>query len=209
MASRPENTNAFSALDALEVLIRNRHNNHVVVTHQGSARIWPSMASHPLDFHYNPSTMGGAIPLGLGLALARKRSEIIVVTGDGALLMSLGCLVTVAAARPPNLTIVVLDNGRYEVTGGQSTAGAVAAIDYSGVARHCGIDQIHAFNQLDEWTAAWPMPLQSRGPRLISLRVEPVPQSELTFPTPPILAQTARLRKAFTEFDTSANELDC
>ncbi|MCA9271116.1 MAG: hypothetical protein KDA41_21690, partial [Planctomycetales bacterium] len=104
---------------ALEILAAQRGEDQIVVSNQGSARLWPRISQRPLDFNYNPSTMGGAVPLGLGLALADPRREVTVLSGDGSLLMSLGSLVSVVDSGAENISIVLLDNGLYEVTGGQ------------------------------------------------------------------------------------------
>lgn len=80
--------------------------------------------------------MGSTTPLGLGLALATDE-QVTVIDGDGSLLMSLGSLGTVAAADPPNLTIVVMDNERFETTGGQPTLSE--HVDFAGVARECAL----------------------------------------------------------------------
>src|SRR5687768_14065706 len=80
---------------ALQALIDLRTDDGIVVTNQASARIWPKLERHSLDLHYNPSTMGGAVPLALGLALAQPARQVLAISGDGALLMSLGSLVTV------------------------------------------------------------------------------------------------------------------
>ena len=77
---------------------------------------------YPLD-----GAMGAAVSLGLGIALARPARRVLVVTGDGELLMNLGALATVAAADPVNLSIVCLDNRRYGLTGGQPTHTAAGA----------------------------------------------------------------------------------
>ncbi len=82
---------------ALEVL-RDLRRDQIVVTTMGSAREWPRLSQHPLDFHYIPSAMGHAPMLGLGLALAQPSREVIAFNGDGCMLMSLGCLVTIAAS---------------------------------------------------------------------------------------------------------------
>jgi len=72
--------------------------------------------------------MGGAVALGLGLALARKDLDVLVVTGDGEMLMGMGSLATTAVKAPENLAILVLDNGLYGETGMQrSHAGLVLA----------------------------------------------------------------------------------
>jgi sulfopyruvate decarboxylase subunit beta len=181
---------------ALAALAEHCGDDAIVVTNQASARIWPQLRERPLDFHYNPSTMGGAIPFALGLALAQPARSVVVVSGDGALLMSLGSLVTAAAAGAENLTIVVLDNGLYEVTGGQLTAGACGRIDYAGIARGAGLATVCDFSDLDEWrtqaAGLWRLP----GPRFVRLTVGRTPSEYLRFATPPLDSQLAALAQA-------------
>ncbi|HEX2890990.1 thiamine pyrophosphate-dependent enzyme [Vineibacter terrae] len=92
--------------------------------------------------------MGGTVMIGLGLALAQPRKRVLVITGDGDMLMGLGSLATVAAQRPANLAIVVLDNEKFGETGNQATHTAPVAAgpsdrgagtDLTAVARGCGI----------------------------------------------------------------------
>lgn len=78
-------------------------------------------------------SMGAAIPLGLGMALARPDRRVVVLEGDGSLLMNLGTLATVGAARPANLLAVVFDNGRYESSGGQALP--EVRVDFVAIAR--------------------------------------------------------------------------
>jgi thiamine pyrophosphate-dependent acetolactate synthase large subunit-like protein len=186
---------AMPVVDALQVLADLCRADQIVVTNQGSARIWPKLRSRALDFHYNPSTMGGAIPLALGLALAQPRREVVVVSGDGSLLMSLGSLVTVVSAGVTNLSVVLLDNGIYEVTGGQRTP-VTPAVDYGGLARAAGFPSISDFNKLDSWQAGAADALRQPGPRFIRLAVRPAPEEYLRFPTPPMAEQLAQLRAA-------------
>ena len=188
-------TIAMLVIDALQVLADRCAESQIVVTNQGSARIWPKLRSRPLDFHYNPSTMGGAIPLGLGLALAQPRGEVAVVSGDGSLLMSLGSLVTVVSAGASNLSIVLLDNGIYEVTGGQKTP-ATPAVDYCGLARAAGFPSIFNFDQIEPWRAGAADALCRPGPRFIRLAVQTAPEEYLRFPTPPMAEQLTQLRAA-------------
>src|SRR5262245_46279001 len=115
--------------------------DRVVVTTMSSVAVWPGLSDSPLDFHYIPSSMGQAVPLGLGLALARPGRGVIVLSGDGGLLMNLGCLVTLAQHAVP-VYVVLIDNGLYEVTGGQAVAGAEQT-DYAGVAQACGISRVY------------------------------------------------------------------
>lgn len=181
---------------ALEVLARLR-TRQVVVTTMGSAREWPKLSNHPLDFHYLPSAMGQAPLIGLGLALARPEREVIVLNGDGCMLMNLGALATIAACRPANYTLVVLDNGVYEVTGGQRTA-APDELDYAGLARAAGFPHAATFDHLATWQAHAADVLALPGPRFIALRVEPVSDYQLPTP-PPIRERIARFRQALDQ----------
>src|SRR6185503_20428101 len=99
---------------ALEVLARHR-GGRVVVTTMTSGGVWPSLSDTGLDFAYLPSSMGQGPALGMGLALAQPGRGVIVVNGDGSMLMNLGSLVTLAG-NPADVFLVVLDNGLYEVT---------------------------------------------------------------------------------------------
>src|SRR5688572_26287278 len=98
--------------EALEVLVAQR-GERVVITTMGSIAVWPQLADSPLDFHYIPSAMGQGPDLGLGIALAQPQRGVIVVNGDGCMLMNLGSLVTLAA-NPANLCLVIIDNSLYE-----------------------------------------------------------------------------------------------
>jgi sulfopyruvate decarboxylase subunit beta len=181
---------------ALQVMINLRKADQIVVTNQASARVWPKLSDSPLDFHYNPSTMGGAIPLGLGLALAQPQREVLVVSGDGSLLMSLGALVTVVGTRIANLSIVVLDNGIYEVTGGQKTPATTAAVDLAEIARAAGFPSVAHFRDLSDWQSRAREVLRLPGPRFVCLEVQPTPKEYLLEGTPPVSDQLDRLRRA-------------
>jgi thiamine pyrophosphate-dependent acetolactate synthase large subunit-like protein len=187
---------AIPVVEALRVVADLYGGDQIVVTNQGSARIWPKLRRRPLDFHYNPSTMSGAIPLALGLALAQPQREVLAISGDGSLLMSLGSLVTVVANGATNLTIVLLDNGLYEVTGGQQTPAARVAVDYAGLARAAGFPSAAEFRDLADWQARAADVLALPGPRFIRLVVSAAPSEYLTGSTPPLVEQLAGLRLA-------------
>jgi len=173
----PTTETSMPLVEALRVLVALRQ-QQIVVTTMGAAREWPKLSQHPLDFHYIPSAMGQAPALGLGLALAKPASEVWVLNGDGGMLMNLGCLVTIVASGVKNLTLIVLENGIYEVTGGQQTPAAVAkrqvAVDFAGFARAAGFESVHRFDRLGDWRSQAAHTLQSPGPRFIVLAVEPV-----------------------------------
>src|ERR1041385_7636121 len=86
--------------------------------------------------------MGAAAMIGLGLAVAQPARRVLVVTGDGELLMGLGALATIGVQRPPNLAIAVFDNGRYAETGMQASHTDLG-VSLCGVARSCGIDAVY------------------------------------------------------------------
>jgi thiamine pyrophosphate-dependent acetolactate synthase large subunit-like protein len=181
---------------ALQVLIDLRRSDQIVVTNQASARIWPKLDRQALDLHYNPSTMGGAIPLGLGLAMAQPQRQVLVVSGDGALLMSLGSLVTVVDSGVTNLTVVVLENRLYEVTGGQQIPGAMAAVDFAAMARAAGFPTAESFQHFPEWQRRARQTLTAEGPRFISLAVDRTPSDYLKFSTPSLAEQLETFQQA-------------
>ena len=187
---------AMPVVEALRVVVDRCDGDQIVVTNQGSARIWPKLRRRSLDLHYNPSTMSGAIPLALGLALAQPQREVLAISGDGSLLMSLGSLVTVVGSGATNLTIVLLDNGLYEVTGGQETPAARIAVDYAGLAQAAGFPTAEEFRELADWQARAGDVLALPGPRFIRLVVSAAPHEYLTGSTPPLAEQLAGLRLA-------------
>jgi thiamine pyrophosphate-dependent acetolactate synthase large subunit-like protein len=116
--------------------------------------------------------MGGATMVGLGLALAQPERAVLVVTGDGELLMGLGSLATIAAQRPANLRIVVLDNGRFGETGQQETHTALGA-DLTGVARACGFSQTFTVEQAAEVEGLRERLHAAEGPLFAVVKVAP------------------------------------
>jgi thiamine pyrophosphate-dependent acetolactate synthase large subunit-like protein len=191
-AARP----AMPVGPTLQVLADLRDQDQIVVTSQGSAREWPKVCEHPLDFHYIPSAMSGNIPLGLGLALAQPHRHVLAFTGDGSLLMNLGSLVTIVASGAKNLTVVLVDNGVYEVTGGQKTAASDRDVDFAGFARAAGFPTVGHFDRLDSWRREAAGLLQRPGPRFVSLVVDAMRENYLLDPPCPIVEQVARLRAA-------------
>jgi thiamine pyrophosphate-dependent acetolactate synthase large subunit-like protein len=110
----------------------------LVITGLGSATYDVAAAGDHDHNFYLWGAMGGAAAMGLGLALARPDVPVIVVTGDGEMLMGLNSFATIAQQRPGNLTIVILDNALYGETGGQKTHVA-SGTDLASVAKACGI----------------------------------------------------------------------
>ena len=116
--------------------------------------------------------MGGAVMIGLGLALAQPKLPVVVITGDGEMLMGMGSLATVGLQKPKNLSIVVLDNESYGETGGQVSHTAATA-DLVGIARACGISDSRALLTLGEIEAfAKGMQDISAGPRFANVKID-------------------------------------
>ena len=138
--------------DAVETILRDRA-GALVVTGLGSPT-WDVAAAgdSPLNF-YLWGAMGGAAMLGLGLALAQRSRRVIVITGDGEMLMGLGSLATIGAARPSNLSVVVLDNERYGETGMQ-TSHTGRGVDLAAIARGASFPvatTVSTGGELDAW----------------------------------------------------------
>jgi thiamine pyrophosphate-dependent acetolactate synthase large subunit-like protein len=125
--------------------------------------------------------MGGAIPMGLGLALARPERRVLVITGDGETLMGLGSLATVAMQAPKNLSICTFDNERYGETGMQSTHTS-GVMDLAGVAKSCGFKVSENVRSDEDLVRALPVILEAEGPvyHVIKVRAE-----KLDFVLPP------------------------
>ena len=161
--------------EAVEVLRNARDPRDIVVPSMGSAREWLSLGPpHDLDFVYVPSAMGHATSVGLGLALAQPDRRVIVLSGDGSLLMNLGSLVTISAQRPRNLVLVVFVNGVYEVTGAQATP-LSGAVDFVAIAKASGITSVFRWSSLEPLQTGIAQALGAAGPTIVVLDVAPVP----------------------------------
>lgn len=125
---------------------------------------------HPLNF-YLWGAMGGAAMIGLGLALAQPARRVLVVTGDGEMLMGAGSLATIATRRPANLAVVVIDNERYGETGMQTTHTA-AGVDLAGMARAAGFDTTATVSRADELKGAVEMLRRAPGPVFTVIKVD-------------------------------------
>jgi thiamine pyrophosphate-dependent acetolactate synthase large subunit-like protein len=125
---------------AIATLMANRPKDLFVVPGLGSTTYdMASLGEKDSDF-YLWGAMGGAAMIGLGLALAKPKLKVAVITGDGEMLMGMGSLATIGVQRPANLAVIVFDNQRYGETGMQPSH-TEYDVDLVGVARACGIGQ--------------------------------------------------------------------
>ncbi len=163
-------------MDLFRALAARRTGEIVVMTMSGTLQ-WPLVSDHPLDFDFLAFGMGHAGDFGLGLALARPERKTIVLKGDGGLLMSLGSLATWGRCAPGNLLVLLLENRRYEVTGGQALP---EGVDFAALARGAGIEgggatgsgKVERIETLADFEAALPRLLSEEGPHFIVLPVE-------------------------------------
>lgn len=124
--------------DVVSSLLKDRGDLLVVAGLGSTAWDITAAGDSPLNFP-TWGAMGQAAMMGLGLALAQPKRRVLVVTGDGEMLMGLGSLATIGVQQPRNLAIVVIDNESYGETGMQATHTA-AGVDLAGVARACGFN---------------------------------------------------------------------
>jgi thiamine pyrophosphate-dependent acetolactate synthase large subunit-like protein len=122
--------------DVVRKLLSDRKNLLVVAGLGSTAWDITAAGDHPLSFP-TWGAMGQAAMIGLGLALAQPKRRVLVITGDGEMLMGLGSLATIGVQKPKNLTVAVVDNERYGETGMQTTHTA-SGIDLAAVAKACG-----------------------------------------------------------------------
>jgi len=126
---------------------------------------------HPLNFPLWGG-MGGAAAIGLGLALAQPQRRVLVLTGDGELLMGMGSLATIGAQRPRNLSVVVLDNERYGETGMQASHTAFG-IDLAAVAKACGFVSATMVTTIEQVRRLQTGLHRAEGPLFAQVKVAP------------------------------------
>jgi phosphonopyruvate decarboxylase len=145
---------------------------------------------------YMVGSMGCAMSLGLGLALAQPKCRVIVLDGDGAVLMRMGGLATVGYERPPNLVHVLLDNQMHESTGGQSTVSH--SVDFCAIAAACGYPVIKRVRTPEEVAAFLEHP-DGAALSFLHVRILPGAPEDLPRPTIKPYEVAARFRKRIKE----------
>ncbi len=167
MSARPKKT-ALDRRKAVAQILAQR-GDALVVTGLG-APTWDTAAAgdNPLNF-YTWGGMGGAAMVGLGLALAQPKRRVIVITGDGEMLMALGSLATIAVQQPRNLSIVVIDNEHYGETGMQATH-TQFGVDLAGMAKAAGFRTTATVRTAPELKTVIPQ-LYLRGPVFVDIKV--------------------------------------
>jgi phosphonopyruvate decarboxylase len=159
----------------------------VVAAARGDAICVPTMTTSPAWRTIAPDDlsvgcvgfMGGASSLGLGLALARPDRRVIVLDGDGSLLMQLGSLATNAGAAPRNFVHLLFKNGVYHTSGAQGIPGGLS-VDFVMMAKGAGYRQVLSIDSLDEFKRRLPELLRAEGPVFVELHTGLADQTPMT-----------------------------
>ncbi|MGY4290555.1 thiamine pyrophosphate-dependent acetolactate synthase large subunit-like protein [Bradyrhizobium sp. LM2.7] len=168
------NTKVMNRFDITSRLIAKLKHEEAVIGGIGNTNFDLWAAGHRPQNFYMLGSMGLAFPIALGVALAQPERRVFALEGDGSLLMQLGALSTIAALKPKNLTMIVMDNGIYQITGAQPTPAAgvadvVAIAAGSGLANSAWAADEEDFERLVEEA------MSASEPRLIAVRIDDKP----------------------------------
>ncbi|MFC1916407.1 thiamine pyrophosphate-dependent enzyme [Chloroflexota bacterium] len=152
---------------ALEIIAKHRGDCVLVMSYVATA--WPESMEGQLVLPFI-GCMGKVSSFGLGLALARPDKKVVVLDGDGSLLMNLGSLVTIANMAPSNLVHFVLENEVYETTGGQPVPMA-GKLNFAGFAKAAGYPKVYEIDHADKFNAQIDNILSETGPTFVWLKV--------------------------------------
>ena len=157
------------SLDAIKAINDDRQ-DAIVVSTMTPNRYWESVSSNKdMDLPIF-GAMGKASSVALGLALARPDKKVLVLDGDGGLLMNLGSLVTISDQEPENLVHFVFEDGMYFTTGGQPVPGA-GRFDLAAMAKDAGFRESYQLDNLEDLVNELPEIMKARGPVFVCLKV--------------------------------------
>lgn len=182
-SDRAGNAKIMNRADLTKRLVGKLHKEEAVVGGIGNTNfdLWAA-GQRPQNF-YMLGSMGLAFPIALGVALAQPKRHVFALEGDGSLLMQMGCLATIAAVAPKNLTMVVMDNGVYQITGGQPTP-AAAATDFVAAAQACGLANSAWAADEEDFERLVEASLTAGKPTLIAARIDSQPAVATTHRDP-------------------------
>ena len=187
---RREQAKVMNRFDITRRMVARLHRDEAVIGGIGYTNfdLWAA-GRRPQNF-YMLGSMGLAVPIALGVAIAQPQRQTIALEGDGSILMQLGCLATVANRKQTNLTIVIMDNGTYQITGGQKAATELGA-DIVAIARGAGLTQSAWAADESAFEEMIDVALREDGPWLIGCRIDTNKPVETTERDP------ARIRDQF------------
>jgi thiamine pyrophosphate-dependent acetolactate synthase large subunit-like protein len=163
-------TGFINRLEATRYLV-SRAPQALIVAGPGNSKFDLAATGDRPQHFYIWNSLGLAPSVGLGLALAQPKQQVIVLDGDGGTLMNPGALVTIARLAPPNLLHIIWDNGQYQLTGGQPTATATVT-DLAAMGRGAGLQQVAAVTAMTEFEAGLESWLTEPGPWLVVARTD-------------------------------------
>jgi thiamine pyrophosphate-dependent acetolactate synthase large subunit-like protein len=168
------NTKVMNRFDLTKRMLAKLKNEEAVIGGIGNTNFDLWAAGHRPQNWYMLGSMGLAFPIALGVALAQPKRRVFALEGDGSLLMQLGCLSTIAMLAPKNLTMVIMDNGIYQITGAQPTP-AAALTDLVAIATASGLSNSSWAADEDDFERLIERSLSADGPTLIGVRIDDKP----------------------------------
>jgi sulfopyruvate decarboxylase subunit beta len=184
--------------ECLKILNKHRGDNTIVVGVYNAGFDWRRISQDPLNY-YTIGAMGQGSSHALGIALAMPNHKVIVLDGDGSLLMNLGSLVTIAAMAPPNYYHFVSENGGYEANGSHPIPGQ-GKVSFAGHARAAGYPHTFEFDALDKFEKEIGKIMALTGPVFTTLKVVPGEKSPHDF-------EFANSRETHRQFTTAIAEV--
>src|ERR1700684_3897593 len=184
-----DQTKVMNRFDITKRIVARLHHDEAVIGGIGYTNfdLWAASTTptgRRTQNFYMLGSMGLAVPIALGVALAQPQRKVIALEGDGSILMQLGSLATVAARGQKNLAIVIMDNGAYQITGGQKTLTEEGA-DIVAIARGCGLRQSVWAADESAFEEFISMSLREDGPWLIGCRIDSANPVDTTERDPP------------------------
>jgi len=164
----------FNRTDLTKHLVSKLKREEAVVGGIGNTNFDLFAVGHRPQNFYMFGSMGLACPIALGVAIAQPERGVIALEGDGSILMGLGCLATIAKVKPRNLTIIIMDNGLYQITGNQPTATA-GVTDIVAVARGAGIPNSHWVRDETHFDELIDRRFDEGGPVLLGVKIDDKP----------------------------------
>jgi thiamine pyrophosphate-dependent acetolactate synthase large subunit-like protein len=168
------NTKVMNRFDVTSRLVNKLKHEEAVIGGIGNTNFDLWAAGHRPQNFYMLGSMGLAFPIALGVALAQPDRRVFALEGDGSLLMQLGCLTTIAALKPKNLVMVVMDNGLYQITGSQPTP-ASAVADIVAIAIASGLTDSAWAADEEDFERLVDRSLSAATPVLIGVRIDDKP----------------------------------
>ena len=195
LANQPlkrDQAKVMNRYDITKRLVDMLHHDEAVIGGIGYTNfdLWAASGGKRTQNFYMLGSMGLAVPIATGVAIAQPHRKVFALEGDGSILMQLGSLSTVAARKLKNLCIVIMDNGAYQITGGQKTQTELSA-DIVGIAKASGIENSAWAADESAFAELVARALKEDGPSLIGCRIDSEKPKDTTERDP------VKIREAF------------